>query len=63
MELLLTTEEQELLSDILEQRYLELQKEIAHTDHREFKATLRRNETLIESILNRLRVGVNARAS
>ena len=35
MELILTTEEHELLSEILEHRLREMQKEISHTDHRE----------------------------
>ncbi|MBZ5680487.1 MAG: hypothetical protein LAO24_10310 [Acidobacteriia bacterium] len=55
MELILTAEEQELLFGILEQRHRELQKEISHTDHREFKLALRKNEKLLESILSRLR--------
>jgi hypothetical protein len=55
MELILTTEEQELLLGILEQRHRELQKEISHTDHHEFKLALRKNEKLLESILSRLR--------
>jgi hypothetical protein len=55
MELELNAEEQEFLIHILEQRHLELQKEISHTDHREFKQVLRKNEKLIESMLNRLR--------
>ena len=55
MDLVLSAEEQELLLQILEQRHLELQKEILHTDHREFKQVLRKNEKLIESMLNRLR--------
>lgn len=56
MELILTTEEQELLLNILEQRHRELQTEISHTDHREFKGLLRRQETLLESMLSRLRM-------
>jgi len=55
MELQLSIDEQELLLGILEQRHRELQKEISHTDHHEFKLVLRKNEKLIESILNRLR--------
>ena len=55
MDLVLRAEEQELLLQMLEQRHLELQKEISHTDHREFKELLRKNEKLIESMLNRLR--------
>jgi len=55
MELILTAEEQELLVRVLEHRYRELQKEISHTDHREFKVVLHRNEEMVESILARLR--------
>jgi len=55
MELLLTTEERELLLTILEKRHQEMLKEIAHTDHREFKQGLRRNERLLDSMLCRLR--------
>jgi hypothetical protein len=54
MELTLTTDEQEFLLGILEQRHRELQKEISHTDHHEFKLVLRKNEKLLESILSRL---------
>jgi hypothetical protein len=55
MELTLNTEEQELLVSILDQRHRELLKEIAHTDHREFKQGLRKNERLLDSLLSRLR--------
>jgi len=55
MELILSTEEHQLLLDILEQRHRELLKEISHTDHHEFKLALRKNEKLLESILSRLR--------
>ena len=54
MELTLTTDEQELLLSILERRHRELEKEISHTDHREFKVSLRNQERLLESILSRL---------
>ena len=63
MELELTAEDRELLSEILERRLRELQKEISHTDHRQFKALLRGNEKRIESLLRRVRVNVIARAS
>lgn len=63
MELTLSMEEQRLLEQILEARYNTLQREIAHTDHREFKQMLRRNETLIESMLSRLRTAAVAKAS
>jgi len=55
MELILNTEEHELLLIILEQRHRELLKEIAHTDHHEFRQGLRRNEKLLDSMLCRLR--------
>ena len=54
MELTLSTEEQQLLLDILEQRHRELLKEISHTDHHEFRQALRKNEKLLESVLSRL---------
>jgi len=55
MELTLKAEERELLLSILQQRHREMLKEIAHTDHREFKQGLRKNERLLESLLGRLR--------
>ena len=63
MELILSTEEERLLEDILEERYLILQREIARTDHREFKQILRAKEKLIESILSRLRAAALPKAS
>lgn len=60
MELRLSAQEQQLLEEILEARYRVLQKEIAHTDHREFKQTLREHEKLIESILSRLQTVAKA---
>lgn len=55
MELTLTTEEHDLLLNILEERHRELMKEIWHTDHRDFKEMLRRQEKLLESMVSRLR--------
>ncbi len=55
MELTLSAEEQEFLLSILEQRDRELLGEIAHTDRREFKQGLRRDEKLLESLVCRLR--------
>ncbi len=55
MELTLNTEEQELLLSILDQRHRELMNEIAHTDHREFKQELRKDERLLDSLVSRLR--------
>jgi hypothetical protein len=56
MELTLTVEERELVLEILGQRHRELQREISHTDHHEFKLALRKKEKLLESVENRLRV-------
>lgn len=55
MELILTYDEVELLNAILKQRRCEMLKEIAHTDHHEFRNTLRKGEQMLESILGRLR--------
>jgi hypothetical protein len=55
MELTLSVEEQELLSNILERFHRELLNEIAHTDNREFKQGLRKDEKLLESLIGRLR--------
>jgi predicted transcriptional regulator len=63
MHLILSTDEQRLLEEILEERHLALQREIARTDHRDFKQKLRHNEELIDSMLGRLRGDVTAKAS
>jgi len=55
MELILNIEEQEVLLSILDRRHRELMHEIAHTDHREFKQELRKDERLLDSLLSRLR--------
>jgi len=55
MVLALTSEEEELLLHILEQRRDALVKEIWHTDNREFRIALREDEKLLESILNRFK--------
>ena len=55
MELTLTPEERDLLLNMLEQQHQKLLKEIWHTHHRAYKATLRENEKLLESLLARLR--------
>jgi hypothetical protein len=56
MELTLTCEENELLLEILQERYRDLQKEIRRTDHHEFKLVLKNKEILLESVLNKLKV-------
>jgi hypothetical protein len=55
MELKLTAAEQEFLSNILERCHHELLNEIVHTDHREFKQGLLKDEKLLDSLVCRLR--------
>lgn len=55
MELILTTEEKDLVMGILEERHRELLREISRTDRHEFKLVLRKNEKLLESVVNKLR--------
>lgn len=55
MELTLNIEEQELLLNILDRRRQELVNEIAHTEHREFKQELRKDERRLDSLLIRVR--------
>ena len=55
MELTLSAEEQEFLSNILVQRHRELLNEIAHTEHREFKQGLLKDEKLLDALVCRLR--------
>lgn len=55
MELTLSAEEQVFLSNILERCHRELLNEIAHTDHREFKHGLLKDEKLLDSLVCRLR--------
>jgi hypothetical protein len=40
--------------EVLEERHRTLLRELAHTDHRDFKLILKNNAKLLESILNKL---------
>jgi len=53
MELTLTTAEGEFLLEILEEHHRELFREIAGTDHREFRSVLKHKERLLESVVNK----------
>ena len=55
MQLTLNTEEQVLLANILERSHRELLNEIVHTDSREFKQGLIKDEKLLGALLGRLR--------
>ncbi len=54
MDLMLSTEERDVLAEILNERERLLKKEISHTDSREFKVLLRKKEMVLDSILGRL---------
>jgi hypothetical protein len=56
MELTLTSAEREVLLEILKEHHRELFREIARTDHREFKSILKNKGTLLESVVNKLKV-------
>ncbi len=58
MEITITTEEKELLVEILQERRNTFLREISHADNRDFKRLLRRKEQLLESLLNRVRADV-----
>lgn len=55
MELTLTSDERELLLEVLEGRQRELLREIAHANHRQFKISLKNNERLLENLIGKLR--------
>jgi hypothetical protein len=61
MELYLTSEQRQLLQEILEERHRELLREIAHTDHLHFKEVLRVKAKMVESLLEEVADGVVAR--
>ena len=52
----LTSEEKDLVQEILEERHRTLLIEIAHTDHHHFKTVVRKKVDLLESILSRVMV-------
>ena len=55
MGLTISDEEHDLLLNILEHHHRELLNEIAHTDRREFKQGLRKNEQVLDSLVSRIR--------
>jgi hypothetical protein len=60
MQLTLSTEEHDLLVNLLEQRHRQLLNEIWHTDNRGFKELLRKQEKLLDNMLQRLRMPIVA---
>lgn len=55
MQITLSTEEQQLLTKVLEERQRELLREISRTDHHEFKVVLQNNAKVLESLVNKLK--------
>jgi len=62
MELLLSSEEETLLLEVLEERHRELLRELARTKHHEFKEILSYKEKLLESVLDKLRIAPTVHA-
>lgn len=54
MELHLSEAERELVDEILKERHMLLEREICHTDNRDFRHILRERETMLEDIIERL---------
>lgn len=55
MDVYLDAKEMHLLTGILEHRLEDLRREIHHTDSRPFKAQLKADEAVMETILNKLK--------
>ncbi|HXX26978.1 MAG TPA: hypothetical protein VEI99_00870 [Terriglobales bacterium] len=55
MELMLTSDERELLLEVLEEHHRQLIREIARARHHEFKSALKSKERMIESVVNKLK--------
>ena len=53
-DLLLNTDEQRVLKEVLERTIHDLELEILHTDHNEFKTLLRDRRQVLGGILDRL---------
>jgi hypothetical protein len=55
MQITLTSEEQELLTAVLEERHREVLREISRAAHHGFKLVLQNNARLLESMINKLK--------
>jgi hypothetical protein len=54
MNLVLNSEEEELVRELLTEKQRVLLGEISRAEHHDFKRSLQKKETLLESLLNRL---------
>ena len=61
MELHLTSDQRQLLQEVLEERHRDLLREIAHTDHLHFKEVLRVKAKSVESLLDKVAAGLVTR--
>jgi hypothetical protein len=62
MELTLTPDEGELVTEILVERQRELLREISRAAHHDFKQELKRKENLLESILQKVGAAQSVRS-
>ena len=62
MELKLTPVESKFLKETLQERHRDLLREIAKTDHHEFKVALRSKAVVLEELLRKLTEGERAAA-
>jgi len=60
MELALTSDERELLMEVLEEHHREFLWEISRTKHHEFKLALKDKEKLLVSVIDKLRASRSA---
>jgi len=63
MELTLTSEEAELLLEVLEEHHRQFIREIARARHHEFKSALQSKEKMIESLVDKLKAAQPAELS
>jgi hypothetical protein len=63
MELMLTSDERELMLEVLEEHHRQLIREIARARHHDFKSALKGKERMIESVLNKLKGAHSAELS
>lgn len=50
----LTLAEAQFLADILEEHHRQLQLEIIHTDHKDFKMRLREKEKILDALIDKI---------
>ena len=61
MNISFSPEERELLLEILQERHRELLREISRATHNEFKVALKKNESILQSIIAKLQAAAAER--